>query len=82
MNNIKEYLKSESNDIRLYHKNGKLSVCFQKNSDGDWSEHTYDSNGKELTSKHSYGFTSGFEIEEMTMQEVCAALGKTIKITK
>ena len=55
MKNIKEYLKSESNDITLYHKNGKLSVKFYKDSDGYWYERTHDSNGKELTFKDQMG---------------------------
>ena len=53
-----------------------------KNSQGSWDESTYDDNGNELTYKDSEGVERGFDIEEMTMEEVCEALGKTIKITK
>jgi len=53
-----------------------------KNSKGYWWEYTYDDNGKQLTYKTARGVERGFDIEEMTMEEVCKALGKTIKITK
>ena len=103
MKNIKEYLKSEDKEIRLYHKNGKVSLKYleglngywlestyddngneltYKNSDGYWGESTYGDNGKQLTYKNSRGVERGFDIEEMTMEEICEALGKTIKITK
>jgi len=124
MKNIKEYLKSDDKEIRLYHKNGKMSIRYLEVSNGDWMEYTYDDNGNrltyknskvywlestyddngnkltykdssgywrestyddngnELTYKNSRGVERGFDIEEMTMEEVCEALGKTIKITK
>ena len=124
MKNIKEYLKSEDKEIRLYHKNGKMSITYLEASDGHWIEHTYDNNGNRLTYKNSRGYWGeytygdngnelsfksssghwrestyddngneltfkssegverGFDIEEMTMEQVCKALGKTIKITK
>ena len=124
MKNIKEYLKSDDKEIRLYHKNGEVSIRYledskgdwfestyddngneltYKNSDGDWVEYTYDDNGNELTYKNSSGYwrkstyddnsneltykdsrgvERGFDIEEMTIEEICKALGKTIKITK
>ena len=124
MKNIKEYLKSEDKEIRLYHKNGKVSIRYLDISDGDWiestyddngnrlsyknsegywdectyddnsneltykssrgywREYTYDDNGNELTFKSSEGVERGFDIEEMTIEEICKALGKTIKITK
>ena len=53
-----------------------------KSSSGHWRKSTYDDNGNELTFKSSEGVERGFDIEEMTMEEVCEALGKTIKITK
>ena len=124
MKNIKEYLKSEDEEIILYHKNGKVSLKYlefsggdwleytyndngneltyknssgywvehtyddngneltYKNSNGYWWEYTYDDNGNELTFKNSEGIERGFDIEEMTMEQVCKALGKIIKITK
>ena len=82
MKNIKEYLKSDDKEIRLYHKNGKVSLKYLEFSDGDWLEYTYNDNGNELTYKNSSGVERGFDIEEMTMEEVCEALGKIIKITK
>ena len=63
-----------------YDKNGM--VLTSKDSNGDWWESTYDDNGNELTYKNSSGVERGLDIEEMTMEEVCKALGKTIKITK
>jgi len=63
-----------------YHKNGM--VLTSKNSDGYWSKCTRDEDGKELTYEASNGTKRGFDIEEMTMEQVCKALGKTIKITK
>jgi len=63
-----------------YNDNGnKLTY---KNSEGYWWEYTYDDNGNELTFKSSESVERVFYIEEMTMEEVCKALGKTIKITK
>ena len=56
--NIAEYLKSEEKEIKLYHKNGKVAVWYYKNSNGYWTERTYDSNGNELTYKNSNGFWS------------------------
>jgi len=53
-----------------------------KNFAGFWRECTRDEDGKELTYEDSKGTKRGFDIEEMTMEEVCKALGKTIKITK
>ena len=60
-------------------KGNKLTY---KDSFGYWSESTYDSNGNELTYKNSGGTSRGFDIEEMTMDQVCKALGKEIKIKK
>ena len=82
MKNIKEYLKSDDKDITLYHKNGEINISYLEVSNGYWWESTYDDNGNELTYKDSEGVERGFDIEEMTMEEVCKALGKTIKITK
>jgi len=53
-----------------------------KNSAGHWSKYTRAEDGEELTYEDSWGYKRGFGIEEMTMEEVCKALGKTIKITK
>ena len=49
MKNIKEYFKSDENQIALYHKNGELALYHYTYSNGDWHEFTYDSNGNELT---------------------------------
>ena len=61
-------------------KNGMTLTC--KDSTGDWIKYTRAEDGKELTYEDSDGKRRGFDIEEMTMEEVCEALGKTIKITK
>ena len=103
MKNIKEYLKSEDTEIKLYHKNGQQALWYSqlesawwvestydkngmtltcKDSTGDWIKYTRAEDGKELTYEGSDGKRRGFYIEEMTMEEVCKALGKTIKITK
>ena len=63
-----------------YDKNGNQLTY--KDLVGFWSKYTYDKNGNELTYRDSDGDRQGFDIEEMTMEEVCIALGKTIKITK
>jgi len=63
-----------------YDKNGMTLTS--KNSDGYWSKYTRAEDGEELTYENSWGKRRGFDIEEMTMEEVCKALGKTIKITK
>jgi len=75
------YKNSEGSwDESTYEDNGNQLTY--KNSQGDWWESTYDDNGNELTYKNSEGVERVFYIEEMTMEEVCEALGKTIKITK
>jgi len=53
-----------------------------KNSGGYWTKCTRAEDGEELTYEDSWGNKRGLDIEEMTMEEVCEALGKTIKITK
>ena len=63
-----------------YHKNGR--VLTSKDSGGYWNRFTRDEDGKELTYENSKGRKRGFDIEEMTMEQICKALGKTIKITK
>jgi len=65
-----------------YNDNDNGNELTYKNSSGDWWESTYDNNGNELTYKNSLGVERGFDIEEMTIEQVCKALGKTIKITK
>ena len=82
MKNIKEYLKSEDKEIILYHKNGEIRIKYLEASNGHWWEYTYDDNGNRLTYKNVRGVERGFDIEEMTIEEICEALGKTIKITK
>jgi len=103
MKNIKEYLGSEDEDIKLYHKNGEIALHYSQLETGWWIEGTYDEKGRVLTSKDSVGYWNrftrdqdgneltfenskgnkrGFDVEEMTMEEVCEALGKIIKITK
>jgi len=54
--NIADYLKSEEKTIKLYHKNGKLSLWYFKYSDGYWYEITYDENGNAITFKNSNGY--------------------------
>ena len=61
-------------------KNGMTLTC--KDSTGNWLRYTRDEDSKELTYEDSNGAKRGFDIEEMTMEQVCKALGKTIKITK
>ena len=63
-----------------YDKNGMTLTG--KDSDGNWSKCTRAEDGEELTYEDSWGNKRGFDIEEMTVEEVCKALGKTIKITK
>ena len=63
-----------------FDKNGKLLAA--KDSNDNWSKYTRNEDGKELTFENSHGAKRGFDIEEMTMEQVCKALGKTIKITK
>ena len=83
----------EDNGNRLTYKNSQgdwLESTYDENgnrltyktSDGYWGKSTYDDNGNELTFKSSEGVERGFDIEEMTIEEICKALGKTIKITK
>ena len=67
-------------DEYTYDDNG--NELTYKSSRGYWRESTYDDNGKQLTFKSSEGIERGFDIEEMTMEEICKVLGKTIKITK
>jgi len=57
-------------------------VLTSKDSGGYWNRFTRAEDGEELTYENSWGKRRGFDIEEMTMEEVCKALGKTIKITK
>tara|TARA_R110000782_G_scaffold228246_1_gene314839 strand:+ start:306 stop:617 length:312 start_codon:yes stop_codon:yes gene_type:complete len=63
-----------------YDTNGM--VLTSKDSHGYWARYTRDEDGKQLTYENSKGNKRGFDVEEMTMEEVCKALGKTIKITK
>ena len=63
-----------------YDQNGWV-LAF-KDSNGFWSKFTRDQDGNELTYENSGGTKRGFDIEEMTMEQVCKALGKEIKITK
>ena len=76
------YLEGENGswDESTYDKNEILLTY--KASDGFWRKYTRDEDGKELTYEDSGGTKRGFDIEEMTMEQVCKALGKTIKITK
>ena len=53
-----------------------------KDSKGYWNKYTRDQDGKQLTYENSKGNKRGFDVEEMTMEQICKALGKTIKITK
>lgn len=68
-------------DLNLFNKEGRKVYEFYKDSNGDWWESTYDSNGKELTYKDSNGNTRGFEIPEYTMEELVEKLGN-FKIKK
>ena len=63
-----------------YDKNGM--VLTHKTCAGYWSKCTRAEDGEELTYEDSWGNKRGFDIEEMTIEEVCEALGKIIKITK
>ena len=78
----------------LYYANQKSGWWFEdtydtngviltgRDSDGTWIKYTRAEDGEELTYEDSLGNKRGFDIEEMTMEQVCKALGKTIKITK
>ena len=46
-----------------------------KNSNGDSWERTYDKNGNELTYKNSDGTERGFDIPELTMEQVVEKIG-------
>ena len=63
-----------------FDKNGKMLT--NKDSMGYWTRYTRDQYGNELTFENSKGNKRGFDIEEMTMEQVCKQLGKTIKIKK
>jgi len=63
-----------------YDTNGM--VLTGKDSAGYWIKYTRAEDGEELTYEDSWGNKRGLDIEEMTMEQVCKALGKTIKITK
>ena len=73
-------LVSESWDEFTYDRNGRTLTY--KNSNDYWSRYIRDNDGRVLTFENSRGGRIGFDIEEMTMEEVCIALGRTIKITK
>ena len=79
-NNLTYKNSSDYWDEYTYDDNG--NELTYKSSRGYWREYTYDDNGNELTFKSSEGVERGFDIEEMTIEEICKALGKTIKITK
>ena len=76
------YLEGESGewDESTYHTSG-IMLTYKK-FNGDWGKFTRDQDGKALTYEDSTGYKRGFDIEEMTMEQVCKALGKTIKIIK
>jgi hypothetical protein len=42
-------------NLELFNKDGVKVYEFEKDSNGDWSEYTYDSNGYTLTRKDSNG---------------------------
>tara|TARA_R110002012_G_C11186703_1_gene557827 strand:+ start:40 stop:462 length:423 start_codon:yes stop_codon:yes gene_type:complete len=58
---------------RTYDKNGNQLTY--ENSDGFSSKNTYDSNGNELTHQNSDGFKRGFDIPELTMEELVKKIG-------
>ena len=61
---IVDYLGVESDEVKLYHKNGGLALSFSKDSNGYWLEFTYDENGNELTYKNSDGYWSEWTYDE------------------
>ena len=50
-------IQGTEEELKLYHKNGKLAYWFNKGSNGYSSESTYDKNGKQLTFKNSDGYS-------------------------
>jgi hypothetical protein len=72
--------ENEEWNERAYHTSGRLLTY--KDSSGYWARYTCDEDGDELTFENSKGNKRGFDVEEMTMEQICKALGKTIKITK
>ena len=56
-----------------YDENGKRLTF--KNSDGYSWKKTYDENGNELTYKNSDGTERGFDIPELTMEQVVEKVG-------
>ena len=76
---IVDYLGIESDEVKLYHKNGGLALWYYKDSDGYWSESTYDENGNELTFKDSDGVTRGFDTKELTIEERLTILENKLK---
>lgn len=53
-----------------------------ENSDGDWYKCTYDSKGNVLTFESSNGVKRGFDIPELTMEDIAEKLGYDFKIKK
>lgn len=78
---MKNILNNEE-DLKLYHKNGKVAYAFHKTSDGYWYEITYDSNENRLTYKNSNGVRSGFDVPEFTMEELEKIVGTYFKIKR
>ena len=55
MKNIQLNALGAFEDLELFDKNGNIVYKFLTNSDGDWSKHTYDEKGNELTFENSKG---------------------------
>jgi len=53
-----ENILGKKENLELFNADGVRVYKFAINSDGYWSEHTYDSDGNELTYKDSDGYWS------------------------
>ena len=58
---------------RTYDSNGNI-LTYENSKGYSWKK-TYDSNGNELTYKNSNGVKRGFDIPELTMEQVVEKIG-------
>ncbi len=60
-------------NLELYNKEGKMVYLFENESNGNWYERTYDSNGRLLTHKESngnwYEYTRDSNGKELTYKD-------------
>ncbi len=76
------------NEIGYWHKHEydeDNNLIFGEDSHGYWVRREYDENGTETYYENSNGkitCTSKHDVVEMTMEEVCKAIGKNVKVIK